>query len=41
MKVLAGKVFQKNERGEVTTSRDFVGKNATVLARAAGLSISR
>lgn len=40
VKVLAGKVFQKNERGEVVTSRDFIGKNASVLAKAVGLSIS-
>jgi acyl-CoA reductase-like NAD-dependent aldehyde dehydrogenase len=37
---LAGKVFGKGERGEIQTSRDFIGKNASVLAHAAGLSIS-
>lgn len=40
VQLLASKVFQKNERGEVQTSREFIGKNASVLARAAGLSIS-
>ena len=39
VKVLADKVFQKDERGRVQTNRDFVGKNANVLARAAGLTL--
>jgi acyl-CoA reductase-like NAD-dependent aldehyde dehydrogenase len=39
VKALAAKAFPENEKGEVTTSREFVGKNASVLARAAGLSI--
>jgi acyl-CoA reductase-like NAD-dependent aldehyde dehydrogenase len=40
IELLASKVFLRNEQGEVTISREFVGKNASVLARAAGLSIS-
>jgi aldehyde dehydrogenase len=39
VKMLAAKAFPKNEKGEVTTSREFVGKNASVLARAAGLTV--
>jgi acyl-CoA reductase-like NAD-dependent aldehyde dehydrogenase len=39
VEVLAGKVFSKNEKGETTTSRDYIGKNASVLARAAGMTV--
>jgi len=39
VKMLAAKAFPKNEKGEVTTSRDFIGKNASVLARAVSLTI--
>lgn len=39
VKVLADKVFQKDERGRVQTNRDFIGKNANVLARAVGLTL--
>jgi len=38
--MLAKKVFSRNERGQVITSRDFIGKNANVLAAAVGLSLS-
>lgn len=37
---LASQVFSKNERGNVIVSRDFVGKNASVLARSVGVNIS-
>jgi acyl-CoA reductase-like NAD-dependent aldehyde dehydrogenase len=40
IELLASKVFLRNEQGEVTISREFVGQNASVLARAAGLSIA-
>jgi acyl-CoA reductase-like NAD-dependent aldehyde dehydrogenase len=40
IQTLEQKVFAKNERGQVTISRDFIGKNANVLARAVGLSLS-
>jgi acyl-CoA reductase-like NAD-dependent aldehyde dehydrogenase len=36
---LAAKVFSKNDKGSVVTSRDFIGKDASVLARAAGTSV--
>lgn len=39
IKALAGKVFSKDDRGHVVTSREFIGKNASVLARAVGLSV--
>jgi acyl-CoA reductase-like NAD-dependent aldehyde dehydrogenase len=39
IQALAAKVFVKNQRGDVLVSREFVGKNASVLARAAGLTI--
>ncbi len=39
IQTLARKVFLKNERGEVQTSREFVGKNANVLARAVGITL--
>jgi len=37
---LAEKVFSQSEKGETVVNRDFIGKNASVLARAVGLSIS-
>jgi aldehyde dehydrogenase len=37
--MLAGKVFSTNEKGERLTSREFIGKNANVLARAVGLDL--
>jgi acyl-CoA reductase-like NAD-dependent aldehyde dehydrogenase len=36
---LADQVFQKDDRGRASVSRDFIGKNASVLARAVGLSV--
>jgi aldehyde dehydrogenase len=36
---LAAQAFQKDERGRVVTSRNFIGKNASVLARAAGVTV--
>jgi acyl-CoA reductase-like NAD-dependent aldehyde dehydrogenase len=33
-------VFQKDAQGNVMVSRDFIGKNASVLAKAVGLDIS-
>jgi len=36
---LADQAFQKDERGRVIVNREFIGKNASVLARAVGLSI--
>jgi acyl-CoA reductase-like NAD-dependent aldehyde dehydrogenase len=39
IQALAAKVFSKNQRGDVLVSRDYVGKNASVLARAAGMTI--
>ena len=36
---LAAQAFQKDERGRVITSRAFIGKNASILARAAGVSV--
>lgn len=37
---LVQQVFSKNEKGHIVTSRNFIGKNASVLARAIGLNIS-
>jgi acyl-CoA reductase-like NAD-dependent aldehyde dehydrogenase len=37
---LVSKVFIKNNAGNITTNRDFIGKNARILAEAVGLSIS-
>ena len=37
---LAGQVFRADDRGQVTVSREFIGKNASVLGRAAGLSLT-
>jgi acyl-CoA reductase-like NAD-dependent aldehyde dehydrogenase len=39
IQALAAKVFTRNQKGEVLVSREFVGKNASVLARAVGLTI--
>jgi aldehyde dehydrogenase len=36
---LAAKAVPKNERGEVTVNKAFVGKNASVLAAAAGITV--
>ena len=40
IKTLADKVFSRNDRGYVVTNRDFIGKNANVLAAAVGLDLS-
>ena len=37
---LTDKAFYRNDKGQLLTSRDFIGKNASVLARAAGLDLS-
>ncbi|MBN2091583.1 aldehyde dehydrogenase EutE [candidate division KSB1 bacterium] len=37
---LTQKAFQKNEKGQIWLSRTYIGKNASVLAQAAGLTIS-
>ncbi len=37
---LINKVFIKNNTGNITTNRDFIGKNARILAEVVGLSIS-
>jgi acyl-CoA reductase-like NAD-dependent aldehyde dehydrogenase len=37
---LAEKAFLKNDKGNVYTNREFIGKNASVLAKAVGLNIS-
>ena len=37
---LVGKVFVKNSSGEITINRNFIGKNARVLAEAVSISIS-
>lgn len=37
---LTQQVFSKNDRGQWIVSRNFIGKNASVLAAAAGLTIS-
>lgn len=37
---LAALVFSTNERGEMSVNREFVGKNASVLAGAVGLSLT-
>lgn len=39
IEALVAKVFVSDPRGHVTVSREFVGKNASVLARAAGLTL--
>ena len=40
IRTLAEKAFSKNEKGQVAISRDFIGKNARVLAQAVGVSLS-
>lgn len=40
IETLTQKVFSKNEKGHFITSRDFIGKNANVLARAVGLDLT-
>lgn len=40
IKMLADQVFKTNSKNQITTSRDFIGKNASVLARAINLEIS-
>lgn len=40
IKPLADQVFPKNEKGQIYTNREFIGKNANVLARAVGLDLS-
>ena len=40
IKNLTAQVFSKNDKGGVVTNRDFIGKNANVLANAVGLSLS-
>ncbi len=40
IKMLADQVFKMNSKNELTTSREFIGKNASVLARAVNLDIS-
>jgi acyl-CoA reductase-like NAD-dependent aldehyde dehydrogenase len=37
---LANAVFSENEKGQMITSRNFIGKNANVLGRAVGLNLS-
>ncbi len=39
IEILASKVFSKDAQGHIQTSREFVGKNPSVLARAAGLNV--
>ncbi len=36
---LTEKIFQKNDRGQWVASREFIGKNASVLAKAIGVDI--
>lgn len=36
---LTQKAFSKNQKGQVTVGRDYIGKNASVLAEAAGLNM--
>ncbi len=40
IKELGAKVFSVNAKGEISISRDFIGKNASVLAKAIGINIS-
>lgn len=37
---LESQVFSRNDKGHVVTGRDFIGKNANVLARAIGMQLS-
>ena len=39
IQALAAKVFRRDSEGRVSTNRDFIGKNANVLARAVGLDL--
>jgi aldehyde dehydrogenase len=39
VEALVSKVFSKNEKGETVTSREYIGKNPSVLARAAGVDL--
>jgi acyl-CoA reductase-like NAD-dependent aldehyde dehydrogenase len=39
IELLASKAVPKNERGEASVNKDFVGKNARVLAAAAGVTV--
>lgn len=40
IEALTQQAFQRNEKGEQVVVRDYIGKNARVLAQTAGLSIS-
>lgn len=40
IEALTSKVFSRTDQGRVVTSREYIGKNASVLARAIGLTIS-
>lgn len=40
IQALAAKVFNRDSSGRVSTNREFIGKNANVLARAVGLELS-
>jgi len=40
IKELGAKVFSVNANNEISISRDFIGKNASVLARSIGINIS-
>ena len=40
IEMLAAKAFVTSAQGHVTANRDFVGKNASVLARAAGVALT-
>ena len=39
IQALAAKAFSRDSNGRVSTNRDFIGKNANVLARAVGLDL--
>lgn len=40
VKQLADKVFSRSDKGNIQINRDFIGKNARVLAAAVGLNVS-
>ncbi|MCI0513661.1 aldehyde dehydrogenase EutE [candidate division KSB1 bacterium] len=40
IEALTQKVFRKNEQGQITINREFIGKNANVLARAVGFELT-
>jgi len=40
IEMLANQVFKRNAKNEIVISRDFIGKNASVLAKAINLNIS-